>query len=172
MENYCKNCGWKGVKDISSKAIYKRNYKEDYIAEKVLSNKYTIFDVSLPRVEYDCINPKCATNTAFDKDSTLIVSNIPADHTEEQFDEIFESFNTKIDKKYRVKLTQAILVFKSKENKEEFESSFNKNIIPSYELSIDKFSQISKEILYIKYDPNNMKYIYLCANCGSSWNKN
>lgn len=172
LENYCKNCGWKGVKDISSKAIYKRNYKEDYIAEKVLSNKYTIFDVSLPRVEYDCINPKCATNTEFDKDSTLIVSNIPADHTDEQFDEIFESFNTKIDKKYRVKLTQAILVFKSKENKEEFESSFNKNIIPSYELSIDKFSQISKEILYIKYDPNNMKYIYLCANCGSSWNKN
>ena len=70
LENYCKNCGWKGVKDISSKAIYKRNYKEDYIAEKVLSNKYTIFDVSLPRVEYDCINPECATNRAFDEDST------------------------------------------------------------------------------------------------------
>ena len=91
LENYCKNCGWKGIKDFSSKAIYKRNYKEDYIAEKVLSNKYTIFDVTLPRVEYECINPECTTNTDFDDDYTLIISNIPADHTDEQFDEIFRN---------------------------------------------------------------------------------
>lgn len=27
-----------------------------------------------------------------------------------------------------------------------------------------------KEILYIRYDDNNMKFVYLCANCDTVWN--
>ena len=26
-----------------------------------------------------------------------------------------------------------------------------------------------KEIIYLRYDDNNMKYIYLCCNCDNSW---
>ena len=29
---------------------------------------------------------------------------------------------------------------------------------------------VEKEILYIKYDNANMKYIYLCAHCDKIWN--
>ena len=29
---------------------------------------------------------------------------------------------------------------------------------------------IEKEILYIRYDDTNMKFVYLCANCDNIWN--
>ena len=28
---------------------------------------------------------------------------------------------------------------------------------------------IDKEILYIRYDDKNMKFVYLCANCDTIW---
>ena len=33
-------------------------------------------------------------------------------------------------------------------------------------------SEPKKEVLYLKYDPINMKYLYMCVNCGTSWKKN
>ena len=27
----------------------------------------------------------------------------------------------------------------------------------------------TKEIIYLRYDDTNMKYIYLCCNCDNSW---
>lgn len=29
---------------------------------------------------------------------------------------------------------------------------------------------VNKEILYIRYDDKNMKFVYLCANCDTIWN--
>jgi DNA-directed RNA polymerase subunit M/transcription elongation factor TFIIS len=29
---------------------------------------------------------------------------------------------------------------------------------------------VDKEILYIRYDDKNMKFVYLCANCDTIWN--
>lgn len=171
LENYCKNCGWKGIKEDTNTAIYKRHYREDYIAEKVLSNKYTIFDVALPRVAYDCTNKDCATNTQFDPSKTLIIDNIPADFIDTEFDNLFKSYSD-ISKIYRIKLTKAILVFDQESSKNNFIKSFDTNTITNYKLQIKEYTAPDKEILYIKYDPNNMKYIYLCANCGTSWNKN
>ena len=37
------------------------------------------------------------------------------------------------------------------------------------ESKTDKKSKIKKEILFLRYDNNNMKYIYLCCNCDTSW---
>jgi len=30
-------------------------------------------------------------------------------------------------------------------------------------------SEVQKEVIYIRYDDINMKYIYLCANCDTIW---
>jgi len=172
LENYCKNCGWTGAKEDINKAIYKRHYQEDYIANKALSNKYTIFDVALPRVAHDCTNIECVTNTEFDSDKTLVINNIPPDYTEDEFNKIFSEFSKIIVKIYRVKLTIAIIVFNTAASKTSFISSFNTKLIKNYELYINEYNSPDKEILYIKYDSNNMNYIYLCVNCGTSWKKN
>ena len=172
LENYCKNCGWKGIKEDVSKPIYKRHYQEDYIANKALSNKYTIFDVALPRVAYDCPNTECVTNIKFDPDKTVVITNIPPDHTEDEFNEIFSKFSEIIVKTYRVKLTSAIIVFNNSASKDTFTNSFDTKLINNYELYVNEYNPPDKEVIYIKYDPNNMNYIYICVNCGISWKKN
>ena len=39
-------------------------------------------------------------------------------------------------------------------------------------LQTSRFNDVHKEVLYLKYDSINMKYLYICANCGTSWKKN
>jgi hypothetical protein len=34
---------------------------------------------------------------------------------------------------------------------------------------ICKAKDANKQIIYIKYDSKNMKYLYVCENCGKTW---
>lgn len=36
--------------------------------------------------------------------------------------------------------------------------------------NVDNFDILSREIIYIRYDSINMKYIYLCSHCDYIWN--
>lgn len=36
-------------------------------------------------------------------------------------------------------------------------------------LYLENYKKYNKEVLYVKYDPQNMKYLYMCVNCGTSW---
>ena len=36
-------------------------------------------------------------------------------------------------------------------------------------LYVESYENIDKEVIYVKYDPENMKYLYICVNCGTSW---
>ena len=36
-------------------------------------------------------------------------------------------------------------------------------------LEIEEYRTINNEILYVKYDPDNMNYLYMCVNCGTNW---
>ena len=46
----------------------------------------------------------------------------------------------------------------------------NKDCASNKHSEEEKISQ--KDILYIRYDDKNMKYIYLCATCDTVWNTN
>jgi hypothetical protein len=175
LTSYCKNCGWIGDLDDVDNSIYKRNYEEDFIADKIVTNKYTIFDVTLPRVEYDCTNNNCITNMDIDKDKSLIVSNIPADISDDDFIKIFHDDIEKgnvIDIR-RIKLTAGVLICKDIETYNEIMKKYNNVKYDSdTTLVTSEFNNIHKEVLYLKYDNINMKYLYICANCGTSWKKN
>lgn len=47
----------------------------------------------------------------------------------------------------------------------------NDNIIkcPSKDCKTHKEKDIEQQLLYIKYDPANMKYLYVCDHCGYTW---
>jgi hypothetical protein len=186
LQYYCKNCAWSKdelVNETSNayNCVYKRNYQEDYIVEKTIANKYTIYDNTLPRVSYDCINDGCITNQSdinndeiFNEKNSLIVDNIPPDYTDDQVTNIFANdFDTSlIYKAIRVKLTKYIILFNTPEAKELFEVKYNNAETNDYKLKIIKYEKPRKEVIYIKYDSINMKYLYICANCGTSWKKN
>jgi hypothetical protein len=180
LQYYCKNCKWstdETAEDLNNNhnCIYRRNYQEDYIVERVIANKYTIFDNTLPRVTYDCINTDCPTNqdnSNFNENNSLIIENLPPDYTDEQIANIFSSDIDKIYKAIRVKLTKYMILFNTEVDKQLFQERYNNFEENEYKLKISQYEKPKKEVLYIKYDSINMKYLYICANCGTSWKKN
>ena len=169
LKHFCKNCKWESKIISTDEPVYIRNYKDDFIADKVLSNKYTIYDVTLPRVELDCVNTSCATVVDIDADNTLFVNNIPPDYTDEQFADIFKDAPLS-STPMRVKLSGALITC-SPENRQVVIDSYLNKLVDTNTLTVESYRKPDKEVLYIKYDPTNMRYLYLCAVCGTSWKK-
>jgi len=183
LQYYCKNCNYitdeysTELRDTNI-CIYKRNYQEDYIVERVISNKYTIYDNTLPRVTYDCINVNCPTNIKTElqmgeyEKFYVMIDNLPPDYTNEQIELIFSNDMDRIESTYRVKLTKYIVKLKLEMDRPYFEQAYNNKDIDTYKLKVVPYEKPKKEVIYIKYDNINMKYLYICANCGTSWKKN
>ncbi len=171
--NYCKNCQWSGELENKNNLIYQRNYQEDFIADKVISNKYTIFDSTLPRVAYTCVNNDCITNqTNLNTEYLLMVNNISADLSDEQVKNIFKDDMDLIVRLIRIKLTTVIIEVKQIIHKNKLMSKYNNLVLDDYKMHTSDFSNPKQEVIYIKYDAINMKYLYICVNCGTSWKKN
>jgi hypothetical protein len=174
--NYCKNCNWSGELENKNNLIYQRNYQEDYIADKVISNKYTIFDATLPRVSYTCVNNECITNLKnLDTEFIFMIHNIPADLSDEQVKQIFEDDKDSILRLIRIKLTTVVIEVKEVNQKEKLINKYNNmksEFLDSNKLDITEFTTPKSEVIYIKYDSINMKYLYICSNCGTSWKNN
>ncbi len=43
-------------------------------------------------------------------------------------------------------------------------------VCPNSECSANKDPNVAQDVLYIKYDEKNIKFIYLCCNCDKTWN--
>ena len=69
-----------------------------------------------------------------------------------------------------------------KQNKQQFESFINEytkldptlprtNTIrcPNSNCDTNKLDNVNREIIYIRYDDTNMKYVYMCSTCDSIW---
>ena len=172
--NYCKNCLNEEPLTSSDNSVYKRNYQEDYIADKIVTNKYTIYDVALPRVEFDCINKNCYTNIDLNIENSFLVVNLPEDEIDENILGLFKYRQQEIKKQpIRIRLSSVLIQCDTKDQKEEFKNYYSNN--REFKEKNYKVAEITsspnKEVLYLKYDPINMKYLYMCVNCGTSWKK-
>jgi len=170
--NYCKNCGWSGEFNNISHSIYQRNYQEDFIADKVISNKYTIFDNTLPRVSYTCVNSNCATNLEFKSDNTFVITNIPADYDDKQTSDLFQEDSERIKNILRMKLTSCLIEVNDEKDKELLMQKYSQKQLEGDKMICVEYTKPKNEVLYIKYDTVNLKYLYICAVCGTSWKKN
>ena len=174
LKNYCKNCGWKDNADISEKTcVYKRNYENEFLADKILKNKYTIFDNSLPRLAYDCINDNCITNIELKSENCIMIDNIPEEYDMRSIEKLLESIKSNVEKMTRVRLTSLVIELKESDMSDKDSIITNINKISSPELAdkliVNDFIMPNKEVIYMKYNPEDMKYIYMCCNCGTSW---
>ena len=196
LRYYCKNCLWEDdsetpiIKIDMQTPIYKRNYQDDYIADKIISNKYTIFDVTLPRKSSNCNNYNCLTYSKnFEKlkganKHIFLIKNVNADLEDEEIKKILNDDNKDLDLNFhRIKLTNLIVFFNKKEfldklYNQEFTNKLNEDeIVETYDLKDPTNSQtiediLKKEVIYIKYDHINMRYLYICTKCSESWKKN
>lgn len=177
LMNYCKNCHWKGELEDQSKCVYSRNYQDDYIANKVFSNQYTILDRTLPRISHTCINEQCATNIQLTEDiqrRILFYNNVNADWDTEVINAYFQPFveAKSIVEVKRLRLTSLLVICSSEDNKNEIAEFVRTTPLDEVFLQPSDYVQPKKEVLYIKYDNVNMKYLYICCVCNSSWKNN
>jgi len=172
--NYCKNCSWKGVLPNTDEAIYKRNYENDFIADRILNNKYTIYDNALPRLNIPCVSDNCITNLEDITGHAFIIHNLPETTVDKDINKMLteNSDGEKVINKIRLKLTSVVIVTASENDKLELMDKYNNQNLDGNDLKTESYTKPKNEVLYIKYDPENMKYLYMCVNCGSSWQGN
>ena len=188
LEEYCKQCGF--VKAIKNDCIsvYKRNYQNTFAIDKILENKYIVYDNTLPRISMDCKNKECITHTVhiLPKNSRII-EDINENNSEEELYNMFSGFsfgeetvesgkspgyiktinNVQVYFK-RLRLCKAIIYLIGDEPDDEtintIFSKFNEYLIEYSSsnnlveyLEVKPYIPVDKEVLYIKYDPENMK---------------
>ena len=188
LSYYCKHCNWVEEMKLAessnvstnsttpeSTCIYQRNYNEDYIVDRVISNRYTVYDYTLPRVAYDCINEKCATNREVDESRTVYITNVPADYSDKDIEEMLKRLlgvkMEDVEERQRIQLTNILILLKDPKMVQQVKKMIDNKVEDEYTLHVETYQRPRKEILYIKYDPINMKYLYICSNCGTSWKK-
>jgi len=205
---YCKNCGFESKISDEQISVYKRNYKNNFVVDKILKNKYIVFDNTLPRLSTECKNDNCISKESFsylNESNALIIDNIPENISEDTTKEILQGFNfgtvTNEDlddpgyvktingfqlKYKRIKLCSLVIYYShpkisatSNKKKLKLINDSLKSYLENYDveknleqmdkLEIKPYKKIDKEVLFVKYDPDNMKYLYICVNCGVSW---
>ena len=115
----------------------------------VCNNMYyiRINDQDSNKLDYYCRN--CGHEDSILSTSNMCISKTQLKKTEQSFNHIINKF-TKFDPTLpRVK----------------------KILCPNSECSTNT-QNTEREILYLRYDDTNMKYIYLCSTCDTSWQTN
>ena len=69
-------------------------------------------------------------------------------------------------------LTTLLVICKDSDTKDAMYKKYNNKEYKNTTLISTPYTQPQKEVLYLKYDKINMRYLYICANCGTSWKKN
>ena len=200
---YCKTCGIEKEITDDTISIYKRSYKNNFAVNNILSNKYIVYDNTLPRLKTPCKNTNCITNPPFmnlNKNNSLRVYNIPEDISMDDIRNILNGFSNGTSKQEttenpeyiktidgykmffkRIKLCSIVIYFKHDNPTPQMEEIIKNlttylkdlntlDLFGQHErFSVEPFKTIPNEVLFVKYDPDNMKYLYMCVNCGTSW---
>ena len=181
--NYCKNCFWSGdyMTDGDDKiSIYKKSYTDDNISHSIYTNPNIIYDNTLPRINnIKCINDTCVSNIKSKRTLTIQLDNtitkekhIVADKREPSIKLICEQFlkTQSIITKNVIKIAKNICVVQklSQDNYDTL-SSLGQTIFENYTVTISPFTQKKNEIIFIKYNRLELKYMYVCSHCKSSW---
>jgi DNA-directed RNA polymerase subunit M/transcription elongation factor TFIIS len=155
LKNYCRNCSWEGLYNNQDEKItvYKKNYTNEFLTEKSLISQYTINDPTLPRISnIKCVNDSCLTNLG---NSTYLIKIKKDEHhliAEVGYEKIIELDNVNIV----IDLQPGEEIESLKENE-------------SFTGTIEEYQKPNREIIFMKYDPINLKYIYICSTCNTTW---
>ena len=141
---YCRNCGHED-ETLSTTDICVSDMQIQSSEKKFthIVNEYTKYDPTLPRINtIKCPNEECTSNTS-SKAGGAGTSKKPTKKT------------TKVSSKQNDK------------------NSLEMGDIDDNNDGTDTIIQMPKdntqEVIYIRYDDINMKYVYLCVHCNTTW---
>ena len=186
--NYCKNCSWIGnyirKSETDKICVYKKKYNNDFISNSINNNPYIIYDNTLPRINnIECINTTCISNIKSSSALKLILSyngivandiinKTPKTNIKQICSNYITSKGIKDNIKHLIKISKdtCIIVFKNASLKKNSPLVLNKpDDFGDYSIETKAFKPVNNEIIFIKYNSAELKYMYVCSNCKTSW---
>ena len=188
---YCRNCGNEDTtltsENICVSETQLRRSEQKYTH---MVNEYTKYDPTLPRINsIKCPNQDCISNTklggakpkataaedtkkkpvlkvkttkkalAQAEQAQIQAQQIQAQQIEAQEQLVEQQANAALTEAEQVKAAAEQLI-EGKEEKEEKEQG---------EKEEGQKGESMREVIYIRYDDINMKYVYLCVHCDTTW---
>ena len=180
---YCQKCNTESTEKVDS-LVHSQTYNTNFNSHKYIKNEYTMYDNTLPRVSnIKCVNEKCISN---DTRKLFIVTDINEDKIIEDdqeesskfnkiaelFDDILQTFEVRPNITFEYSnfiKSHQILVIVEADSPSDYNMLCEYISDNPYKINY-KISPIQNEIIYIKTNNENLKFMYICSNCKSSWN--
>jgi DNA-directed RNA polymerase subunit M/transcription elongation factor TFIIS len=154
---YCRNCGHEDT-TLSSESVCVSETQLRRSEQKYthMVNEYTKFDPTLPRINtIKCPNQECSSNT-------IQVGGGKKGATATGATE-------KKPLKMKGKLLKKPTTEKEKLLAEEAQEQEQEQEQQQEQQHAITTGENEREVIYIRYDDINMKYVYLCVHCDTTW---
>ena len=164
LKYYCKNCDYTEIDVNPSGCIYENVYNTNYLTYDIITNKYTRNDPTLPRIKnMKCINTECVSNG--EHKYALLLKDISI-HDGAAFEQKLTSIlsDGKAHKRLNIDNDNILITYENASDALLIKSEIEK--IHKY---IEFHEKLDSLIIFIKYDPDNLKYVYVCDYCNTSW---
>ncbi len=177
----CRNCDYTELDRDSNRCIYENVYSQAKSTYDIIYNKYTRYDATLPRVNtIKCIKEGCVSNMglmyALILSDLSILTNpeivnpqLDAASFKLQFDSTLKS----ILEKHQLAETR-VLRLDNDDTMVIHTNSLEQAMSIKSELEqlhryIEYFEKLESNTIFIKYDQEDLKYVYICDYCNTSW---
>ena len=162
----CRNCEYKEVDKNPIRCVYENIYNQTNSTHDIIYNKYTRHDATLPRVNtIKCINQNCISNKNLE--DVLILTDLSIHQNREDFDSNLSIILSQFGNPEILNLDEDTLIIKAnRDNVLELRDNLSR--IHSF---IEYHNTVDSQIIFIKYDPDGLKYVYICDYCNTSWKK-
>jgi DNA-directed RNA polymerase subunit M/transcription elongation factor TFIIS len=165
---YCRNCGHEdktlSTTNICVSDIQLRTSEKKYTH---IVNEYTKYDPTLPRINtIKCPNQECSSNQA-------ILSGGGAKKTDPESLAKSAAKSAAKAKKSAAKAQESLAVaeahLETLLEEEEAKAKEHGDKSHAAEQHKEHEHKNNREVIYIRYDDINMKYVYLCVHCDMTW---
>ena len=161
---YCRNCGHEDT-TLSSESVCVSETQLRRSEQKYthMVNEYTKFDPTLPRINtIKCPNQECSSNTMQVGGGKKGATGATAATAKEKKSLKIKSktLNSKETLEEQADEEQA------DEEQEEQDQAEQEQAEQKHAIAT---GENEREVIYIRYDDINMKYVYLCVHCDTTW---
>jgi hypothetical protein len=158
----CKGCDYKEVDYNKCGCIYTNQHNNVFLTHNITNNPYIKYDNTLPRINtMRCINDECVSNMDYTNVLYLTELNIHSFNWRDRLTKDMSSFAISI---VDVDDVSCLIVIKDLSQRSAIESK-----IREWHPYFKFMEKLTSLVIFIKYDPENLKYVYICNYCNSSW---
>lgn len=177
----CRNCDYTEIDVNPNRCIYENLYSQSKSTYDIIYNKYTRYDATLPRVNtIKCIKEGCVSNMGLSH--ALILSDLsiltnPVIVGSQSLDgAVAKQFDTKLKEILAFhQLDQSKIHLLDNEDTMVVETDSAeqalsiKAALEPLHWFIEYFEKLESSTIFIKYDQDELKYVYICDYCNTSW---